>query len=320
MAANAAPRRKNMTAQLKHGTNANVLLKQLILYWAARGYSNLVQISTRAYKIKGDFIVLRKVNFVILIFGISLITMNLPAQIVEDGLVSYWSFDADKISGKTVTDGTGNYDGTINGNPKKVAGQIGDALEFDGDETNFVEIDKPEEFDFNVDFTWSAWIKTGVVGPGVIFAKTGGSPVPMIWDLKPYGSAMVSLTWIPVGSVMLQIQRTLLTINGTTSLSSVFRRTVQSNSLLMVRRQVKTYLILPNFLKTNGTIFTFSSVWTEERMANSGYSAGIIDEFSVYNRVLEEAEINQNFNADTGLAVDPNGKLAATWGAIKARQ
>ena len=88
---------------------------------------------------------LKKVKFVILILGIILIATNLPAQIVEDGLVSYWSFDADKISGKNVTDGTGNYNGTISGNLKKAAGKIGDALEFDGDETNFVEIDKPEE-------------------------------------------------------------------------------------------------------------------------------------------------------------------------------
>ena len=79
---------------------------------------------------------------------------------MEDGLVSYWSFDAKNVEGKTVKDGTGNYNGTIKGNLKKVNGKIGDALEFDGNETNFVEIDSPEDFDFNVDFTWSAWIKT----------------------------------------------------------------------------------------------------------------------------------------------------------------
>ena len=117
---------------------------------------------------------LQKAIFVLFTLAITLIATYLPAQIVEDGLVSYWSFDANNISGKTVNDGTGNYNGTINGSPKKVAGKIGDALEFNGDETNFVEIDSPEEFDFNVDFTWSAWIKTDSSGPGVICAKTGG--------------------------------------------------------------------------------------------------------------------------------------------------
>ena len=51
-----------------------------------------------------------------------------------------------------------------------------------------------------------------------------------------------------------------------------------------------------------------------------GVFTGIIDEFSVYNRVLDEAEVNQNFNSDTGLAVEPNGKLAVTWGTLKARR
>jgi hypothetical protein len=51
-----------------------------------------------------------------------------------------------------------------------------------------------------------------------------------------------------------------------------------------------------------------------------GVFTGIIDEFSVYNRVLDEAEVNQNFNSDTGLAVEPNDKLAVTWGTLKARR
>ena len=41
------------------------------------------------YRIKGDLIVLQKVSFALLILAISLITTNLPAEIVEDGLVSY---------------------------------------------------------------------------------------------------------------------------------------------------------------------------------------------------------------------------------------
>ncbi|MCY3549043.1 MAG: hypothetical protein OXH39_01185 [Candidatus Poribacteria bacterium] len=47
---------------------------------------------------------------------------------------------------------------------------------------------------------------------------------------------------------------------------------------------------------------------------------GIIDEFSVYDRILEEAEVNQNFKSDKGLSVDPKAKLAVTWGTLKARR
>ena len=270
------------------------------------------------YQIKGDLIVLQKVNFVILIFTISLIATNLSAQIVEDGLVGYWSFDANNISGKTVTDGTGNYDGTINGNLKKVTGKIGDALEFDGNEANFVEIDSPEDFDFNSDFTWAAWIKTDNVGPGVIFAKTGG---PGTDDKGP---------------------KTLWVRNGVLNLDTGWVGNVEDTENIADNKW--HHIAVTGAPEDSGVQYFVDGKATgggnlnlaqfpEEDWENHvfigldgradgefGVFTGIIDEFSVYDRILEEAEINQNFKSDTGLAVDPNGKLAATWGALKARR
>ncbi len=270
------------------------------------------------YQIKGDLIVLQKVNFVILILAVSLIATNLSAQIVEDGLVGYWSFDANNISGKTVTDGTGNYDGTINGNLKKVTGKIGDALEFDGNEANFVEIDSPEEFDFNSDFTWAAWIKTDNVGPGVIFAKTGG---PGTDDKGP---------------------KTLWVRNGVLNLDTGWVGNVEDTENIADNKW--HHIAVTGAPEDSGVQYFVDGKATgsgnlnlaqfpEEDWENHvfigldgradgefGVFTGIIDEFSVYDRILEEAEINQNFKSDTGLAVDPNGKLAATWGALKARR
>ena len=54
------------------------------------------------------------------------------ATIVTDGLVSYWTFDEQDITDNTVKDVWGNNNGTIVGEPKIVAGQVGDALQFDG--------------------------------------------------------------------------------------------------------------------------------------------------------------------------------------------
>ena len=80
-------------------------------------------------------------------------------EIVEDGLVGYWSFD--QIVGKTVKDGLKKHDGAISkGNIKSANnGKIGKALLFDG-EPDFVEIDGANDFIANADFTWCAWIKT----------------------------------------------------------------------------------------------------------------------------------------------------------------
>ncbi len=94
------------------------------------------------------------------------------AQLVEDGLIGYWSFDPGKVAGKTVKDGTGNNDAQIKGSVPLVAGIIGDAVEFDGDIANFVSVDNPDFFDFNASFSWSAWINTA--GGGTVFARSGG--------------------------------------------------------------------------------------------------------------------------------------------------
>ena len=263
---------------------------------------------------------LQKANLVILTIAITLIATNLRAQIVEDGLVSYWSFDANKISGKTVSDGTGNYDGTIKGNLKKVNGKIGDALEFDGDETNFVEIDAPEEFDFNEDFTWSAWIKTNNSGPGVIFAKTGG---PGTDDKGPKtlwvrnGVLNLDTGWVgnveDVGNNIDDNKWHHIAVAGTPGDSKV-------QYFVDGKATTEGVLNLAQFPEDEwNDIFLFIGL-DGRADGEFGVFTGIIDEFSVYDRVLEEAEVKQNFNSDAGLAVDPNGKLAVTWGKIKTRQ
>ena len=46
---------------------------------------------------------------------------------------------------------------------------------------------------------------------------------------------------------------------------------------------------------------------------------GLIDEVMVWERALTEAEIEQSMEPG-GAAVDPNDKLATTWGNVKASQ
>jgi len=51
---------------------------------------------------------------------------------VTDGLVSFWTFDKEDISGKTVNDIWGDNDGTMVGKPELVDGKIDQALSFNG--------------------------------------------------------------------------------------------------------------------------------------------------------------------------------------------
>lgn len=264
--------------------------------------------------------VLQKANLVIFIAAITLITTNLSAQIVEDGLVSYWSFDANNVAGKTVMDGTGNYNGTIEGSLKKVGGKIGDALEFDGNESNFVEIDSPEDFDFNADFTWSAWIKTDVSGPGVIFAKTGG---PGTDDKGPKtlwirnGVLNLDTGWVgnveDVGNNIADNKWYHIAVAGITEDSIV-------QYFIDGKETGNGVLNLAQFPEDDWNSLHLFIGLDGRADGEFGVFTGILDEFSVYDRVLDEAEVNQNFQSDMGLAVEPNGKLAVTWGDIKSRR
>ena len=50
-----------------------------------------------------------------------------------------------------------------------------------------------------------------------------------------------------------------------------------------------------------------------------GFFNGIIDEVRIYDRPLTEAEIMQNYQSNTGLAVVYKDKLSTVWGALKKR-
>ncbi len=47
---------------------------------------------------------------------------------------------------------------------------------------------------------------------------------------------------------------------------------------------------------------------------------GVFDEVRVYDRMLTDEEVLQNFESGIGLSVEPNQKLSTVWGAIKARR
>ena len=47
---------------------------------------------------------------------------------------------------------------------------------------------------------------------------------------------------------------------------------------------------------------------------------GVFDEVRVYDRMLTEKEVIQNFHSGVGLSVEPTEKLSTVWGALKARR
>jgi len=93
------------------------------------------------------------VSFV-LVLGLVLTSL---AEAADPDLVGYWKFD--ETSGNIAFDSSGNgNDGTLNGDPQWAAGQLGGALELDG-EGDYVDIGNDPIFNITDQITVACWIK-----------------------------------------------------------------------------------------------------------------------------------------------------------------
>ena len=104
--------------------------------------------------------------FVLAVLVIVFVCANAAkAEIVIDGLVAYWPLDRDTIDDDLVLDVVGENDGTMNGDLGITGGQVGEALEFDGE--SYVDIPGTESLDFSgqEEMTVMAWVSVGTDDP-----------------------------------------------------------------------------------------------------------------------------------------------------------
>jgi hypothetical protein len=97
-------------------------------------------------------------------------------------LVGYWKFD--EGSGTIAYDSSGNgLDGTLNGDPQWVVGQIGGALDFDGDDS--IEIPHNSILSITDEITITAWtyMRANASGELVIVSKGGWAANDLPYEL-----------------------------------------------------------------------------------------------------------------------------------------
>jgi len=232
------------------------------------------------------------------------------ADFVTDGLVSHWSFD--EVSGKTVGDAVGGHDGTLVGNVTKAQGKFGGALKFDGVDTR-VEIPDPAIYNFCANFTWSAWIKTEV--DGTIVAETDGTDAqgPKTFFIRN-GTLFFDTGWVAAAGANKQVN------DGQWHYVAV---TVEFNGADTIQFYVDGEPDAQGSMNVNQFPQAEFPLWIgfDGRADPGEFPAfvGIIDEVSVYNRVLSADEVKQNFDSGRpAFAVSPVEKLAGTWGEVKA--
>jgi hypothetical protein len=257
--------------------------------------------------------VLARLSILVLIATVFMSANAAKAQLVTDGLVSYWPLDKATIDGDTVEDVWGENDGTIMGGAKIVEGKVGDALEFDGAD-DFVDIPGTESLELNdkTELTAAAWINVqghsgGCCDP--IIAQRDASGWALRYDQRDGGAEIEFIvhnpSWVGDGAnfgAPVPKEGEWHFITGV----------LTGDELLIYVDDT-----LENEIDFAGAIVSNSSE-TEIGGALDGYFMGLIDEVLIYDRALSEQEVKQNYQSEGLLVGNSSDKLAICWGEIKS--
>ena len=225
---------------------------------------------------------------VLLVFFSILVNSQIPSNIPTNGLVAYWGF-----SGNANDSSGNNFNGTNNGAILTTDrfGNANSAYSFNGT-SSYIAV--PHNATFNMQkATWNVWVKINAASTGngyYIFGKRDNAQHHVnFYESLGAGRAIIGWTTNQASSVG--------TINITGSwhlISMTYDQTLSTNNL-------KSYL--DGVYYQSATVQPFSFLNGDIRFgieANFNYWQplnGLIDDASIYNRVLTQTEIQQLFTA-----------------------
>jgi len=235
------------------------------------------------------------------------------AQIITDGLVSYWTFDETDSDGDTVKDVIGNNDGTLLGAEIVPDGKIDEAVKFNGGSA-YIDCGNDTSLDITEEITIEAWIKLDNLGAG--FGTIVGNWTAAA-DQRNYilqtNNDKLDFYYSPGGG-------------GYENLASATPLTTDWTHVVTVLDEDDTISQYINGVKDSKTA-NFASPLNDHaqnfyigKWAGAEFFNGLIDEVRIYNRALSEDEIKQNYESKIQFAgVEPANKLAITWGETKIK-
>ena len=199
------------------------------------------------------------------------------------GLLGWWKFDNNTED----SSGTGNH-GTVNGGPNWVAGQIGDALEFDGID-DYVQIpDDRAVLELTGDYTFSVWVKadaTQKIWAG-IFSKCDPSGSVNHWTLQFDTSSPKNLLIHHPDPGFWNTGIRLPDIAGATHHIGIVRSgNIMTSYLDGVPRNTGTWNGNP------GSGHGHLNIGADRTTMSDYVYKGLIDDVRIYNYVLSDAEI-----------------------------
>lgn len=241
------------------------------------------------------------------------------AEALNPDLVLY--FDYEEFKGDTVVEKSGRgYDGAINGKvTQSDDGKFGKAAEFAS--TSFLDLDGPNIAPDDIPtegMSIVAWIKVDNVTDMAIFNARAGDGT---WLVHPEARGDGNYRWLNRGP---NPNRTIFDIRAGNNKAKEwvhYAGTYSRADALAV-----LYINGKNVGEEKARLDTpIAGDW--DQGARVGYNidnnrpfAGLMDDLNVWKRGLTAEEVNtiMNEGVDAFLSVEAQGKLATTWGKLKA--
>ena len=251
---------------------------------------------------------------VIVLFAVMVMTVPVwhtavGATIVTDGLISFWTFDADTVQGDIIEDFWGQNDGTIQGDPEITNdGKIDQAIDLDG-AGDFISIDDPIDIPIGDDnYAIEAWFFADTTGAKGIMGWGSWGSGNMVNALRLMGEGFRHYWWgndldWATNSITGEWYHIIAQFDGST-------RSLWLNGEMITSDNPAAH---------NATLADVNIGVTNNR---SEFFDGRLDELRLYNRGLTEEEIQENFEVKENSMAVANlaRKLPGLWGEIKAAE
>ena len=240
-----------------------------------------------------------------MIYVVSLLAVLSITGRVSADLVAHWPLDDG--SGTVAADVTGNgSDGTLNGDPQWVAGKIGGALEFDGDD--YVDCGNQDILNFGTnDWTITAWIRTTQPDPdrGTIFANGSDNSGGIRFTLATHEANPnhITLTTDDNSTKTQALGATVVNDGEWYHIAGMRQGTTISvyvNGVLDGTNTVPAGIDFSGSSQAHAYLGAIDGNSDPATVALEKIYVGIIDDVRVYNSALTEAELQASMEGGEG--------------------
>jgi len=259
--------------------------------------------------------------FILALVIVCLTTLSLSVKSADESLVLYLPFDEGAGEPKDLSSNPADVE--IKGALKWVDGKLSKALEFDGAAANYLEVSHSDKLDGMKVLTVEAWVmpyKPDANARAIISKRSDQG-----WQGTGHKDDLYNLfSWTDMKFFARTNAQDALQVSSETVMADKTWYHVAYTFDGNAKSDQRQNLYVNGKLEMTGNHINDSVGQSETSLwigiLNVGYAQawnGKIDEVKVWKRALSEDEVQLSMQGKLGAAVDPQGKLATTWGSLK---